>query len=54
PRRTGQTNHLFGVPDGSVGNGYQKRERKSRTAYMNDPDVIARREKALMRRTAAE
>ncbi len=54
PRRTGQTNHMFGVPDGSVGNGYQKRERKSRTAYMNDPDVIARREKALMRRAAAE
>ena len=54
PCRTGQTNHLFGVPDGSVGNGYQKRERKSRTAYMNDPDVIARREKALARLAATE
>lgn len=54
PRRTGQTNHMFGVRDGSATNGYQKRERKSRTAYMNDPDVIARREKALMTRTAAE
>ncbi|MFK4064211.1 hypothetical protein, partial [Brucella anthropi] len=37
-----------------VGNGYQKRERKSRTAYMNDPDVIARREKALTRLAATE
>jgi len=54
PRRTGQTNHMFGIPDGSTANGYQKRERKSRTAYMNDPDVIARREKALMRRGTAE
>lgn len=25
PRRTGQTNHMFGIPDGSVGNRYQKR-----------------------------
>jgi hypothetical protein len=25
PRRTGQTNHMFGIPDGSVSNGYKKR-----------------------------
>lgn len=43
PRRTGQTNHMFGVRGGSTANGYQKRERKSRTAYMNEPEVIARR-----------
>ena len=48
-RRTGQTNHMFGIPDGSVCNGYKKRPRKSRTDYMNDPEVIARREKALAR-----
>ncbi|MBA8862894.1 hypothetical protein FHW19_004646 [Ochrobactrum anthropi] len=54
PRRPGQTNHMFGVRDGSTANGYQKRERKSRIAYMNDPDVIAQREKALLRRSAAE
>jgi len=28
PRRTGQTNHMFGIPDGSVSNGYQKQERR--------------------------
>jgi hypothetical protein len=51
PRRTGQTNHMFGIRDGSVGNGYQKRGRKPgrRTDFMNDPEVIARREKALAR-----
>ncbi|TCQ70231.1 hypothetical protein EDF68_1411, partial [Ochrobactrum sp. BH3] len=54
PRRTGQANHMFGIPDGSVGNGYQKRERKSRTAYMSDPAVIARREQALLRQPAPE
>ncbi|MBX8814681.1 ISNCY family transposase, partial [Ochrobactrum sp. MR34] len=54
PRRTGQANHMFGIPDGSVGNGYQKRERKSRTAYMSDPAVIARREQALLRQSAPE
>ncbi|MFI3904483.1 ISNCY family transposase [Ochrobactrum sp. S1502_03] len=53
-RRTGQTNHMFGIPDGSTANGYQKRERKSRTAYMNDPAVIARREQALLRQPAPE
>ncbi|WP_246700810.1 hypothetical protein [Rhizobium sp. PEPV16] len=26
-RRTGQTDHMFGIPDGSVSNGYQKRRR---------------------------
>lgn len=25
PRRAGQTNHMFAIPDGSVSNGYQKR-----------------------------
>ena len=54
PRRTGQTDHMFGVRDGSTANGYQKRERKSRTAYMNDPAVIARREQALLRQPAQE
>lgn len=54
PRRTGQTDHMFGVRDGSTANGYQKRERKSRTAYMNYPAVIARREQALLRQPAQE
>jgi transposase len=56
PRRTGQTDHMFGIPDGSVSNGYQKRGRKPgrRTDFMNDPAVIARREKALARMEAAE
>ena len=34
PRRTGQTNHMFGIPDGSVSNGYQKRGRKME--FVND------------------
>lgn len=56
PRRTGQTDHMFGIPDGSVGNGYVKRGRKSgrRTDFMNDPTVIARRDQALARLAAAE
>jgi hypothetical protein len=56
PRRTGQTNHMFGIPDGSTANGYQKRGRKPgpRTDFMNDPDVIAKREKALSKQPAAE
>ena len=56
PRRTGQANHLFGIPDGSQSNGYQKRDRKPgrRTDFMNDPAVIARRERALARLEAAE
>lgn len=28
PRRTGQTNHMFGIPDGAASNGYVKRGRK--------------------------
>ena len=56
PRRTGQMDHMFGIPDGSKSNGYQKRGRKPgrRTDFMNDPEVIARREKALLRQPAAE
>jgi transposase len=56
PRRTGQANHMFGIPDGSQSNGYQKRGHKPgrRTDYMNDPAVIARREQALARMKAAE
>ena len=54
PRRTGQTDHMFGIPDGSVGNGYVKRGRKPRADYMNDPAVIARREQPLARLAAAE
>lgn len=56
PRRTGQADHMFGIPDGSAGNGYQKRGRKPgrRTDFMNDPEVIARREEALTRMAAAE
>jgi hypothetical protein len=56
PRRTGQSGHMFGIPDGSVGNGYVKRGRKPgrRTDFMNDPAVIARREPALARLEAAE
>lgn len=49
PRRTGQANHMFGIPDGSQSNGYLKRGRKprKRTDFMNDPAVIAQREQAL-------
>ncbi|EJB02631.1 hypothetical protein Rleg9DRAFT_1438, partial [Rhizobium leguminosarum bv. trifolii WSM597] len=56
PRRTGQTDHMFGIPDGSQGNGYQKRGHKPgrRTDFMNDPEVIAKRQKALARMEAAE
>ncbi|MNT08529.1 hypothetical protein D3C72_1432730 [compost metagenome] len=56
PRRTGQTDHMFGIPDGSKSNGYQKRGRKPgrRTDYMNDPEIIAKRQKALARMEAAE
>ena len=47
---------MFGIPDGSQSNGYQKRGRKPgrRTDFMNDPAVIARREQALARMDAAE
>ncbi len=56
PSRTGQKDHMFGIRDGSIGNGYQKRGRKSgpRTDFMNDPEVIAKRKKALARMEAAE
>ncbi|TAV10883.1 ISNCY family transposase [Rhizobium leguminosarum] len=56
PRRIGQTDHMFGIPDGSKSNGYQKRGRKPgrRTDFMNDPEVIAKRQKALARMEAAE
>ncbi|SES45833.1 hypothetical protein SAMN03159406_04723, partial [Rhizobium sp. NFR03] len=56
PRRTGQKDHMFGIRDGSTANGYQKRGRKPgrRTDFMNDPDVIAKRQKALARMEAAE
>lgn len=56
PRRTGQKDHMFGVRDGSTSNGYQKRGRKPgrRTDFMNDPEVIAKRQKALARMEAAE
>ena len=56
PRRTGQTDHMFGIRDGSQGNGYQKRGRKPglRTDFMSDPEVIARRQRAQARLEAAE
>jgi hypothetical protein len=45
---------MFGIPDGSQGNGYHKRGRKPgrRTDFMNDPEVIPKRQKALMRQPA--
>ncbi len=50
------TNHLLGIPDGSVSNGSQKRGRKPgrRTDFVNDPAVNARREEALARLRATE
>lgn len=56
PRRTRQTDHMFGLRDGSTANGYQKRGGKPgrRTDFMNDPEVIAKRQKALSRMEAAE
>jgi hypothetical protein len=56
PRRTGQADHMFGIPDGSQSNGYVKLGRKPgrRTDFINDPAVIARREQALARLAAAE
>lgn len=55
-RRTGQTDHMFGIRDGSTANGYQKRGRKPgrRTDFVNDPEVTARRQKALAKMEAAE
>lgn len=54
PTRTGQKNHMFGIPDGSISNGYKKRVRRTGAEYMSDPETIAHREKALARREAAE
>jgi len=56
PSRTGQTNHMFGIPDGSESNGYVKRGKKPgrRMDFINDPAVIARRDQALARLFAAE
>ena len=43
PRRTGQTDHMFGIRDGSQSNGYQKRGTTPgrKTDFTNDPVVIA-------------
>lgn len=56
PRRTGQTNHMFGIPDGSLSNGYQKRGRKSdpKADFVNDSAVTARREQVLPRWATTE
>jgi hypothetical protein len=56
PRRTGQTDHMFGIRDGSQSNGYQKRGTKPgrKTDFTKDPAVIARRQKALARPSATE
>ncbi|TIX19105.1 MAG: ISNCY family transposase, partial [Mesorhizobium sp.] len=54
PRRTGQDNHMFGIPDGAVSNGYQKHKPGRRADFMNDPKVIAKREKALAKIEAFE
>lgn len=56
PRRTGQTNHMFGIRDGSQSNGYQKRGTRpgKKTDFTADPVVIAKRQQALARLKAAE
>jgi transposase len=56
PSRQGQKDHMFGIPDGSVSNGYQKRGRKPgrRTDFTNDPEVNAKRQKALARIAACD
>ncbi|MCA1371606.1 ISNCY family transposase [Bradyrhizobium sp. BRP14] len=56
PRRTGQTDHMFGIRDGSQSNGYQKRGTKPgrKTDFTKDPVVIARRQQALAQLKAAE
>lgn len=43
PRRTGQTDHMFGIRDGSQSNGYQKRGTKPgrKPDFTKDPLVIA-------------
>jgi hypothetical protein len=47
---------MFGIRDGSTSHGYQKRGRKpgKRKDFMSDPDLIAKRQKALARMEAAE
>jgi len=47
---------MFEIPDGSQSNGYQKRGRKPgrRTDFMNEPEVIAKRQQALARMEAGE
>ncbi|NNH33648.1 ISNCY family transposase, partial [Rhizobium sp. SEMIA 4085] len=49
PRRTGQTDHMFGIRDGSQSNGYQQRGTKPgrKTDFTKDPVVIARRQQVL-------
>ena len=56
PRRTGQTDNMFGIRDGSQSNGYQKRGTKPgrKTDFTKDPVVIAKRQQALARLKAAE
>lgn len=56
PRRTGQTNHMFGIPDGSQSNGYVKRGRKPgrKADFTKDPAVVVRREQAFARMPAAK
>lgn len=53
PSRAGQTDHLFGIRDGSLSNGYQKRGTKPgrKTDFTKDPVVIARRQQALGRQS---
>ncbi|MEY9195313.1 transposase [Sinorhizobium fredii] len=56
PRRSGQTDHMFGIRDGSQSNGYQKRGTKPgrKTDFTKDPVVIAKHQQALARLKAAE
>lgn len=56
PSCSGQKDHMFGIPDGSASNGYQKRGCKPgrRTDFINDPQVNAKRKTALARNEAAE
>ncbi|MBP1881996.1 hypothetical protein J2Z50_000261 [Ensifer mexicanus] len=50
PRRTGQTDHMFGIRDGS-----QRGTKPGRkTDFTNDPVVIAKRQQALAQLKAAE
>jgi len=53
PSRAGQTDHLFGIRDGSLSNGYQKRGTKPgrKRDFTKDPVVMARRQQALARQS---